>query len=119
MRRPVPEIPHEIIGPCVYGHILTEEHKAHFKLQRPDVPDWKISEFFSLVSVASSGYHTAHTAEVHDAKGERQVCLILVGYKDRRRFNDWRWEDGFMTDMENLLGITGEPDWYPCRRRSR
>jgi len=117
-RRPVPEVPRKITGPCMYGHILTEEHKAHFRRLHPDIPEWKTSDFDDLVCVASTtipGCHTVYTAEVHDDQGEGQVCLVLVGYRNRSRLRDLRWEDGLMTDLENSLGITGEPNWYRCR----
>ena len=120
MRRPVPEVPPEITGPCVYGHILTEEHIVYFRHNHPDIPEWQSSDLDSLVSFASDilpGRHTAHTAHVLDSQGKAQICLMLVGHRNRSRLNDWRWEDGFMTSMEELLGITEKPNWYACRRR--
>ena len=118
--RPVPQVPSEITGPCIYGHILTEEHIANFHRHHSDIPEWEISDFESLISIASilvSTCHIARTAHVYDDQGEERECLMLVGHRNRSRLNDWRWDDGFMTDMVNALGITGEPKWYACRRR--
>ena len=117
MHRPVPEVPREIAGPCVYGHLLTQEHVDNFRRKEPDIPEWESDTFDGLVSVASlrlPGRHSGHTALVFDDEGEKRFCLMLVGHRNRSRVIDWRWGDGFMTAMEDLLGITGQPKWYPC-----
>ncbi len=119
-RRAVP-FPLEMNGHCVYGHIITDKHINHFRLAYPDCPEWQSSDPESLVSVASviiPGMHKAYTADVYDEQGEKQVCLIHVQSRNHSSFLDLRWsgKDDFMTALEKLLGVTGEPKWYPCKR---
>ncbi len=104
-------------GPCVYGHIITNEHIDHFRGLYPDTEESQSSDPESLVSVASvtiSELHMAHTATVYDDQGDQYVCLTLVDHRDRSRFIDLRWTDDFMNAVKAALGITGKPDWYPC-----
>src|SRR5260221_7240084 len=100
-RRPVPEVPPEMTGPCVYGHIITEKHIDYFRDQHPDTEEFQIANLKALVSYASvsiSQIHLAHTATVFDDQDDKAVCLILVA--NRTCLHDMRWTDGFMTEME-------------------
>jgi len=120
MRSPVPEVPREMTGPCIYGHIITNKHIDYFRDQHPDTEEFQIDNPKALVSYASvciSQIHLAHTATVFDDQGDKAVCLILVA--NRRCLRDMRWADGFMTKMETALGITGKPNWYACYSKHR
>jgi hypothetical protein len=95
-------------------HVITEEHTIHFHSQHPDIEKGDDSDFDTLVSMTSVTISRCHTTAIY---GTGQVCLMLVGYRNRSRMRDWRWSDGFMDDMVKALGITGEPNRYPCRYR--
>ena len=116
--RAVPEVPHKITGPCVYGYLITDEHRDHFRSLYSDTEEFQISNPASLVSYASvivSEIHIADTSAVYDHQGDKAVCLALIDYKDRCRLIDQRWSVEFITALETALGIKGKPDWYPCR----
>jgi len=96
--------------------LCTDEHRDNFRNQYPDSEEFQISNPEGLVSYASvtiSNRHVARAAVVVDDQGNKAVCLILV--TNRSRLADMRWRDGFMTEMETALGITGER--YYSRQR--
>ena len=118
--RLVPEVPRKIIGPCVYGYLITDEHRDHFRTLYSDTEEFEefqISNPDALVSYASviiSEIHIADTSPVYDHQGKEAVCLALISYLDRCRPIDRRWSVEFITDIKTALGIKGKPDWYPC-----
>src|SRR5258708_36790298 len=72
----------------------------------------------ALVSAASlitsrGNYRAATTRVYHERQGHIYLIhidnnLFYPEKKDVRRSGD------FMAAMHNTLGITGEPQWYPC-----
>lgn len=117
--RPVPVIPSWITGRCVYGHIITEENRDSFRRLYPNVNPGQSSNPDALVSAASlinfKGGLTAATTRVYH-EGQWHVCLIHVDnwlfYPEK--IADRRRSGKFMAAIHKTLGITGEPQWYPC-----
>jgi len=115
--RSVPIIPPLITGPCVYGHIINDENKDHFRQLYPKVQQWQSSDPETLVAFASLIHYEkrifAITADVYD-QGHWHICLVHVDCRFPGRVIDERGTRDFMEAIENSLGITGEPKWYPC-----
>jgi len=105
-----------ITGKCVYGHIVTNNHRDHFRRQHPNIDEGQSSDPEALVSIASLVIHQrgleAATTEVY-VQGKPHVCLVHV---DRRLSMaiDKRRTRAFMDALEKVLGITEDPKWYPC-----
>ena len=116
--RLVPEVPKEITGPCVYGHIITDEHRNHFRHLHPDIEQWESASPDALVSVASilhpRGCHIAVTEEVF-YQDQWHTCLVHMNNKlYYGTIIDQRRPGQFMAAVEKELGITTKPEWYPC-----
>ncbi|KIL64634.1 hypothetical protein M378DRAFT_163108, partial [Amanita muscaria Koide BX008] len=115
---PVPVIPSSITRQCVYGHILTDAHRDNFRRLHPDIAEWQSSSPRALVSIASMlipGCLTGATTKVYD-RGQWHVCLTHVDNRlfYPQRIADRRRSNRFIAALEKSLGITGEPQWYPC-----
>ncbi len=117
MSRPVPVIPSWITGQRVYGHIVNNENRDNFRRLYPNIHEEQSSEPESLVSIASLIHRqrgiSATTAQVYD-QGQWHVCLLYVDCRLPGRIIDERGTSNFMDAIENALGITGKPKWYPC-----
>jgi len=115
--RDVPIIPASITGRCVYGHIITDEHRDHFRRLHPKIKEWQSVDPKGLVSIASfinfkPDADMAITSKVCD-QGKWHTCLVYVDYRGPGRLYDLRWTKRFTDDLERELGITGKPNWYP------
>ena len=120
--RQVPIVPASITGHCIYGHLITDEHRDHFRRLHPDIPDFQSADPKGLVSVASiinvdlgEGSDMASTSQVYD-QGQWHTCLVYVDFRGPCRVYERRSTKKFKDDLEKALGITGKPSWYPrCR----
>lgn len=113
----VPVIPASITGCCVYGHIITDEHRDHFRRLHPNIEEWQSCNPKGLVSIASvvnfqRGSDLPSTAKVYD-QGKWHTCVVYLDYRGPGRLYDLRWATKFTHDLEKSLGITGKPKWYP------
>ena len=65
-----------IMGPCIYGHIVTDEHRDNFRRLYPDIESEQSMYPEGLVSIASIMVNhrmlSARTCEVYD-QGEKHV----------------------------------------------
>jgi len=118
--RSVPVVPSWITGKCVYGFIITDDHRENFRRLHPNVVHGQSSNPVALVSAASlivsKARRQASTTEVYH-EGKWHICLIHV---DSHLFYpakvDLRRTNEFMAALRKALGIDEDevPQWYPC-----
>lgn len=120
---PVPVMPpHMRDGPCIYGHILTQDNVDVYRKQRNvPVDEWDCNDPDSVASAAYNEFRfMGCTKTVYVDDGSLAECLVYILYYHKGKVADLRLPGPLKEDVEKSLGIQGqEPRWYRHHQKTR